>query len=153
MKINVGMSDKARANVCDGLSTLLAETYAVYLKTQNFHWNVVGSDFFALHLLFEKQYEELSGAVDEIAERIRAHGDTVEATFTGFKKLSSIPETTPKSSNEMVKALVLAHETVICLSRKLTDVAEKEKDQATLDLLARRLGAHEKMAWMLRSHL
>jgi starvation-inducible DNA-binding protein len=153
MKINVGMNDKARDSVCDGLSTLLAESYAVYLKTQNLHWNVVGPDFFSLHLMFEKQYEELAGAVDEIAERIRALGECVDATFSGFKALSSISESKPKNSNEMLKALVQAHECVICLARRLTEVAEKQKDQATLDLLARRLGAHEKMAWMLRSHL
>ncbi|MBI2743438.1 MAG: DNA starvation/stationary phase protection protein [Chlamydiales bacterium] len=154
MEISSGMNEKSRKVVSDGLSKLLAETYALYLKTQNFHWNVVGSDFFALHLLFEKQYEELSGAIDEIAERIRALGAHVDATFSGFKKLSSISEEGKlKSSNEMIKHLVKANECVICLARKLTEVAEKERDQATLDLLARRLGAHEKSAWMLRSHL
>ena len=82
MEPNLGMSQKGRKAVADGLAQLLANTYTTYLKTQNFHWNVIGSDFYALHLLFEKQYEELSEEVDEIAERIRALGFSVDATFS-----------------------------------------------------------------------
>lgn len=152
--MNTGMSEKSRQEMSKGLMKLLAESYAVYLKTQNFHWNVIGSDFFALHLMFEKQYEELSQALDEIAERVRALGHFVDATFSAFKALASASEEKKTlAAREMLEHLVTDHERVICYARELATVAEGHKDQATVDLLARRLGAHEKAAWMLRSHL
>ena len=152
--MNIGMSDRSCKEISKGLMKLLADSYAVYLKTQNFHWNVIGSDFFALHLMFEKQYEELSAALDEIAERIRALGSHVDASFSSFKTLTSVSEEKKVlNAKQMIQHLVTGHESVICHARELAKVAEKNSDQATVDLLARRLGAHEKMAWMLRSHL
>jgi starvation-inducible DNA-binding protein len=154
MEFNIGLDEDARQKISDSLHQLLADTYAVYIKTQNFHWNVVGPDFFSLHLLFEKQYEEMSQALDEIAERMRALGFYVDASFTAFKKMSSVlDENRMLPAKDMLLHLVKAHESVIRHARHLAKEAEEENDQATVDLCARRLGAHEKMAWMLRSHL
>ncbi len=154
MELNTGITEAGRQKISEGLHQLLADTYALYLKTQNFHWNVVGSDFFALHLLFEKQYEEMAGAVDEIAERMRALGFFVNASFSAFKNMSSIhDENRVLNAKEMLEQLTKGHEAVSRHGRHLAEIAEKEKDQATVDLCARRLGSHEKMAWMLRSHL
>jgi starvation-inducible DNA-binding protein len=152
--MEIGMNQKARDKMAEGLQELLADSYALYLKTQNFHWNVTGSDFFALHIMFEKQYTEMSEAIDEIAERVRALGFFVDGSFTGFKKLTGIPEErrTP-NAKEMLEKLVEGHEMLIRKTRTLATQAEKVKDQATVDLAARRLGTHEKFAWMLRSHL
>lgn len=152
MEFNTGMNENQRASISGVLTKLLADTYLLYLKTQNYHWNVTGPEFFSLHLLFEKHYKEMADAVDEIAERIRALGFYVEATTEAFKKISSIKEDNkilPKF--EMLKELVEGHETVMRDARKLGDLAEKHQDQATVDLIARRLGVHEKAAWMLRS--
>jgi starvation-inducible DNA-binding protein len=154
MELKLGMNETERASISGALAKVLADTYLLYLKTQNFHWNVTGPEFFSLHLLFEKQYEELSGAVDEIAERIRALGFYVEATTEAFRKLSSIKEGSKILPQfEMIKELVDGHETLIREERHLADLAEKHGDQATVDLMARRLGVHEKAAWFLRSHL
>jgi starvation-inducible DNA-binding protein len=154
MEINVGLGQGARQAMAEGLLRLLADTYAVYLKTQNFHWNLTGQNFFALHLLFEKQYQELADATDEIAERVRALGFFVDASFSAFKKMSSITEETRVlTAKEMLEHLVKAHESVIRLARHLSEEAEKEKDCGTIDMLGRRLNIHEKMAWMLRSSL
>jgi starvation-inducible DNA-binding protein len=154
MKIKSGMTEQGRKKVAEEIRHLLADTYAIYLKTQNFHWNVKSSDFFELHLLFEKQYNEMAEAVDEIAERAQALGFFVDASFTAFKEAACIKEARkPLPAKKMIKQLMDDHELLICCARKIADLAEKEKDQATVDLMARRLGAHEKMAWMLRSHL
>ncbi len=154
MELHTGMNENQRASVSGALSKVLADTYLLYLKTQNFHWNITGPEFFSLHLLFEKHYEEMADAIDEIAERIRALGFYVEATTEGFRKLSSIKEGSkilPKF--EMIKELIDGHETVIREERNLAMLSEKHGDQATVDLMARRLGFHEKAAWMLRSQL
>jgi starvation-inducible DNA-binding protein len=136
------------------LQHLLADTYAIYLKTQNFHWNVKGSHFFSLHLLFEKQYTEMAEAIDEIAERVQALGFYVEASFSLFQKNSCIPEVKKGSTAEkMVEQLLADHEVLIECARKIGELAEKEGDQATVDLIARRLGVHEKFSWFLKSHL
>lgn len=154
MELSTGMNETQRASVCGALAKVLADTYLLYLKTQNYHWNVTGPEFFSLHLLFEKQYEEMADAVDEIAERIRALGFYVEATSEAFRKLSSIKEGSKIIPQfEMVRELIEGHETVIREERHLASLAEKHGDQATVDLMARRLGVHEKAAWFLRSHL
>ena len=147
------LSEKTRQMIADGLARFLADAYALYVKTQNFHWNVKGPHFFALHLLFEKQYEEMAGAADEIAERIAALGFYVHASFSDFKKCCIKEEFKPVPAKKMIQQLLSDHETVIRCARQIATLAEEEKDQATVDLMARRLGAHEKMAWMLRSHL
>jgi starvation-inducible DNA-binding protein len=154
MKINIGISEKERKEIAAGLGRVLADTYTLYLKTQNFHWNITGPMFQTLHQLFEKQYEELSGAVDLIAERVRALGYPTPATFTEFLKLSSIKETMGvPGAEEMLRILLDGNEKVIYTARALFAVVDKAYDQPTLDLLAERMGAHEKNAWMLRSFL
>lgn len=153
MSLETGMNEEQRASVSGALTKVLADVYLLYLKTQNFHWNYVGVEFYALHLLFEKQYEELAEAIDEIAERIRALGFFVEATTDAFKKISSIEEDGRLlPGNEMLRDLITGHETVIRELRNLSNLAEKHNDPATVDLVGRRLNVHEKFAWMLRSN-
>lgn len=152
MKIRSGMTDQGRKAVAKELMHFLADTYAMYLKTQNFHWNAAGANFFEVHLLFEKQYNEMAEAVDEIAERIQTLGFYVDASFAGFSKESCIKDERKNMKvRQMLAKLIDGHEILIRCGRKIASLAEKEKDQATVDLLARRLGAHEKFTWMLRS--
>lgn len=154
MEVQTGLPEKSRIRISEGLASLLADTYAVYLKTQNFHWNVSGHEFFSLHILFEKQYTELAADIDEVAERIRALGFYVDASFTAFKGLTAVSEEHKVlTAKEMVQELVKAHEIVIRSTRNLSEIAEDEKDAATVDLLGRKLNIHEKQAWMLRSQL
>jgi starvation-inducible DNA-binding protein len=154
MQMNIGMNDKSRQEVGDALARLLADTYGIYLKTQNFHWNLSGSEFYSLHILFEKQYQELAEAIDEIAERIRALGFYVDASFTGFLKLASIKDSEQIIPiREMLVYLLQGHEIIIRELRQLSSLAEKQNDPATVDLCGRRLNVHEKFAWMLRSQL
>lgn len=154
MEINTGIAPPSRAAISEGLSRLLADTYALYLKTQNFHWNVKAADFYALHLLFEKQYEELAEAVDETAERIRALGFYVDASFSAFARLASVKEEAKVLiAKDMLQSLVQGHELLVREARRVSEIAEKDGDFATVDMLGRRMGAHEHMAWFLRSHL
>ncbi len=154
MKIDIGIKEKDRAQIADGLGRLLADTYGLYLKTHNFHWNVTGPMFQTLHLMFEAQYNELALAVDLVAERIRALGFPAPATYTDFARLTSIPETrgVPKA-HDMIRLLVEGQETVVRTARSIFPVAEKASDEATCDLLTQRIQLHEKTAWMLRSLL
>lgn len=154
MEMNMGMKEEDRAKVAEGLSKMLADTYTLYLKTHNFHWNVTGPMFQTLHLLFETQYNELALAVDLIAERIRALGFPAPGTYSEFAKLGSIKETpgVPKAE-EMIRLLVEGQEAVVRTARAAFPAAEKAGDEATADLLTQRMQAHEKAAWMLRSHL
>jgi starvation-inducible DNA-binding protein len=155
MKINIGINDKDRKEIAKGLSTLLADTYTLYLQTHNFHWNVEGPMFQTLHLMFETQYNELALAVDLIAERIRALGHYAPGTYAEFSKLSSIKEIPGEklSATKMIETLVLGQETVARTARGLFAVVEKASDEPTADLLTQRLQVHEKTAWMLRSLL
>ena len=154
MDLNVGISQQSRLSISEGLTRFLADTYALYLKTQNFHWNVRGPEFYSLHILFEKQYEDLAGAVDEIAERIRALGFYAEASFASFQKMTSIKgEEKVLNAKEMLASLIEGHETLIRNVRKVAEIADQERDFATVDMIGRRLGAHEKMAWFLRSQV
>jgi len=152
MKMKTGMTEEARKKIGGELKHLLADTYAMYLKTQNFHWNVKGPNFFELHVMFEKQYTEMAEAIDEIAERIQALGFFVEGTFSAFKKGCCIgEESRPLKGRQMALRLLEGHETLIRCAREIAKTAEAEGDAATVDLMGRRLGAHEKFAWMLRS--
>ncbi|WP_413559105.1 Dps family protein [Bdellovibrio sp. HCB209] len=155
MKINIGINDKDRKEIAKGLSTLLADTYTLYLQTHNFHWNVEGPMFQTLHLMFETQYNELALAVDLIAERIRALGHYAPGTYAEFAKLSSIKEIPGEklSATKMIETLVLGQETVARTARGLFAVVEKASDEPTADLLTQRLQVHEKTAWMLRALL
>ena len=154
MDVQIGISNSDRQKLADELSKLLADSYTLYLKTHNFHWNVTGTMFQTLHLMFEQHYTELAMAVDLIAERIRALGHFAPGSYGAYAKLSSIPETDGvPPALEMVKLLVDAHETVIRTARSVVQLAEQVGDQATADLGTQRLQLHEKTAWMLRSLL
>lgn len=154
MQIDIGISEKDRKEIAEGLSKVLADTYTLYLKTHNFHWNVTGPMFQTLHLMFETHYNELALAVDLVAERIRALGFPAPGTYGDFARLSSIPEEPGvPAAQEMIKKLVQGHETVVRTARGMWSAAEKAQDQPTLDLLTQRMQVHEKTAWMLRSLL
>lgn len=154
MQVNTQISAEHRKNIAQQLSHLLADTYTLYLKTQNFHWNVTGPTFMMLHLMFEEQYESLAAAVDSIAERIRALGFPAPASFTQFQQLATIKdETKVLTAQEMIKQLLTDHESVIKTARALYPIAEKSVDEASADLATERLLEHEKTAWMLRSLL
>lgn len=154
MNIDIGINEKDRAEIANGLSKLLADTYSLYLKTHNFHWNVTGPMFQTLHLMFETQYNELALAVDIIAERIRSLGFPAPGTYSEFARLSSIRETSgaPKAE-EMIQLLVEGQEAIVRTARSVFPIAEKASDEATADLLTQRIQLHEKTAWMLRSLL
>jgi starvation-inducible DNA-binding protein len=152
--INIGIDESDREAIADGLSRLLADSYTLYLKTHNYHWNVVGPMFNTLHLMFEGQYNELALAVDQIAERIRALGEPAPGSYKAFMRLSSIDEDEDHpDATEMVRRLVEAHETVVRTARSVFPLAESANDETTADLLTQRLQVHEKTAWMLRSLL
>jgi starvation-inducible DNA-binding protein len=151
MAIDIGINQEDRQAIADGLSRLLSDTYVLYLKTHNFHWNVTGPSFRTLHLMFEEQYNELALAVDSIAERIRALGFPAPGTYAFYARHSSIKETEGvPSANDMIKELVQGQEAVARTARSLYPVVEKASDEPTADLLTQRLQVHEKTAWMLR---
>ena len=154
MKINIGIAEKERKDIASGLGKLLADTYTLYLKTHNFHWNVEGPMFQTLHLMFEQQYNELALAVDLIAERIRALGFPAPATYSEFGELSSITEDRGvPPAEKMIASLVDGQEAVIRTARALFPLVDQVHDEATADLLTQRIQVHEKTAWMLRSLL
>lgn len=152
--INIGIDSQDRRAIAQGLSRLLADSYTLYLKTHNYHWNVTGPMFSTLHNLFEVQYTELAAAVDEIAERIRALGEPAPGSYRAFAKLTSIEEEEGQPDAEtMIANLVTAQETVTRTAREVFPTAEKAGDEPTCDLLTQRMQLHEKNAWMLRSLL
>lgn len=154
MQIDSGISIEQRLQIADGLAHLLADTYTLYLKTHNFHWNVTGPMFSTLHALFELHYTELAIAVDEIAERIRALGEPAPGSYEQFRKLTSLTEETgTPSAREMIRQLVSDQETIARTAHRLFPLFDGAGDQPSADLLTRRLQAHEKNAWMLRSQL
>jgi starvation-inducible DNA-binding protein len=154
MNINIGIEEKDRREIAEGLSRLLADTYTLYLKTHNFHWNVTGPMFQTLHLMFETQYNELALAVDLIAERIRALGFPAPGSYAQFAKLSSIKEeTSVPDAQTMIRLLVEGQEAVVRTARSVFPVVDRAHDEPTADLLTQRMQTHEKTAWMLRSLL
>ncbi len=154
MKINIGISDDHREAIAGGLAEVLADSYLLYLRTHNYHWNVTGELFHSLHEQFEQQYTELAEAIDEIAERIRALGHKAPGTFKEFHELTSLEESTEEpEALEMVRRLAVGNEQVIRTANKALDPAREADDEATIDLLTQRLNVHSKTAWMLRSHL
>ena len=154
MSIDIGIGERDRRKIAEGLSRLLADTYGLYLKTHSFHWNVEGPMFNTLHLMFMEQYTELWNALDLIAERIRSLGYPAPGTYSQFARLSKIEDTegVPEAM-EMVRLLVRGHETVARTAREVFGAADKGGDESTADLLTQRLQIHEKTAWMLRSLL
>jgi starvation-inducible DNA-binding protein len=155
--IDIGIGDRDRKNIAEGLAGYLADAYTLYLKTHNFHWNVTGPMFNALHVMFENQYTEQWTALDEVAERIRALGFNAPGSYAEFTRLSSIPEEPGLSDaadwREMVRQLVVGNEAVCRSARKVLNTADEAGDDPTVDLLTQRLQTHEKYAWMLRSLL
>ena len=152
--IDIGIDRNTRRQIAEGLSRLLADSYSLYLKTHNFHWNVTGPMFNALHTMFETQYTELALAVDEIAERIRALDMPAPGSYSQFAKLSKIPEETGVPDwKEMVRQLVEGQEQVVRTAREIFPLVDDAHDEPTADLLTGRMQAHEKTAWMLRSLL
>jgi starvation-inducible DNA-binding protein len=154
MSIDTGISAEDRAQIAAGLSRLLADSYTLYLKTHNYHWNVKGPLFNTLHTMFELQYTELAIAVDQIAERIRALGHPAPGSYQAFAVLTSIKEEqgTP-SAEEMIRQLVLGQESVVRTAREVFPLADSAHDEPSADLLTQRMQLHEKNAWMLRSML
>ena len=152
--IDIGIPEAARGEIADGLSRLLADTYSLYLKTHNYHWNVTGPMFNTLHLMFEEQYNELWMAVDLIAERIRSLGAFAPGSYSAFAQLSTIPSADGvPAAQEMIADLVAGHEAVTRTARSVFPVADAAHDESTADLITQRLSVHEKTAWMLRSML
>lgn len=151
---NTGIDEVAREQIVDGLSRLLADTYTLYLKTHNYHWNVTGPMFQTLHLMFETQYNELALAVDLIAERIRALGALAPASYHEFAQLASILEDDDRpSATQMIERLLAGQEMVTRTARSAFPTADAAHDEPTADLLTQRMQVHEKTAWMLRSLL
>jgi starvation-inducible DNA-binding protein len=153
-QIDIGIPAKERREIADGLARLLADTYTLYLKTHNFHWNVTGPMFNTLHLMFEAQYNELALAVDLIAERIRALGYPAPGSYKAYAGLSSIKEADGvPSAKAMIAQLVKGQEAVVKTARSIFPAVERANDEPTADLLTQRMQVHEKTAWMLRSML
>lgn len=154
MAASKGRNDASKT-VAETLSRVLANTYSLYLKTHNYHWNVTGPQFASLHAMFETQYTELAAAVDTIAERIRSLGHVAPGSYAAFGKLSEIkdaPEQPPEAM-QMIRELAADNETLIRLAEKANDVAEENDDIATGDMMIERMQVHSKAAWMLRAHL
>lgn len=152
--MNLGIEKKGMEKVANGLSSILADSYFLYLKTQNYHWNVEGPRFHELHEMFEEQYVEMASAVDEIAERIRALDFKAPGTFKEFSKLTSLQERDGSiATDKMIEDLGEGHEAIARKSREVVGIANEIHDEATADLLTARIKLHEKTAWMLRSTL
>jgi len=152
--INIGINEQDRLQIANNLKRLLADTYTLYLQTHNFHWNVTGSQFRDLHMMFEEHYNELALAVDEIAERIRTLGVAAPGTYKSFSKLSSIEEVegVPEAS-EMISILTQSHESVVRTCREAIKIAQSADDESSSGLISDRMRIHEKTAWMLRALL
>lgn len=154
MSINIGLEKNDRSDIAKGLSKLLANSYTLYLKTHNYHWNVTGPMFLTLHNLFEEQYTELATAIDEVAERIRALGEYAPGSYKAFAELTDIEEETEVPPAEhMIQNLLVSNEVLVRHARELLSNPKLEHDDATADLITQRMQIHEKSAWMLRSLL
>jgi starvation-inducible DNA-binding protein len=149
---NIGLTEDARAAVAQGLARVLADTYTLYLKTHNFHWNVTGPQFASLHALFEEQYTELAQAVDDIAERIRALGHPAPGSFSAFARLATVKEAEGvPGAMDMVRELAAGNETVARTAREVLAITSDMGDDVSAGLLGDRMAVHDKAAWMLRS--
>jgi len=152
--IEIGIGTEDRAKLAQGLARLLADSYTLYLKTHNYHWNVTGPLFQSLHTMFEEHYTDLAVAVDDVAERIRTLGHRAPGSYREFLTLATVRDSEGSpSADEMVRHLVADHETVARTARAVLVQAEAAGDQGTADVATQRLGVHEKTAWMLRSLL
>ena len=153
--INIGLSERDRAAIAKGLNRVLADTFGLYLTTHNFHWNVTGPHFNSLHTMFMEQYTELWTAIDTLAERIRSLGFYAPGSYKEFAQLASVPDApiVPPRAEEMVRILVIGHETTARTARELFPLLDKASDEPSADLLTQRVQSHEQTAWMLRSLL
>ncbi len=152
--LDLGIPADKLAAITEGLSRLLADTYTLYLKTHNYHWNVTGPQFNTLHQMFMTQYTELGLAVDEIAERIRALGAFAPGSYSAFAKLSTVKEANGvPSAEQMVADLAADQATIVRTARSVFPHADAASDEPTADLLTQRMQVHEKAAWMLRAML
>jgi starvation-inducible DNA-binding protein len=152
MARNIGLSDEAKRECAVALSKVLSETFVLYLKTHNFHWNVEGPQFLGLHKMFEEQYRDLWNSIDDIAERIRALGQPAPGTTAKLKELAEIKESERiPSAMEMLRELISDNETAARTIRAALSIAQDAGDEATAGLLADRLSYHEKQAWMMKS--
>lgn len=152
--MDIGIAAEDRRKIAEGLSRLLADSYTLYLKTHNYHWNVTGPLFSTLHTMFEEQYTELATAVDEIAERIRALGHPAPGSYKAFAALTSIDEEEGvPAAEDMIRQLVAGQETLVKTAREIFPLADGANDEPTADLLTQRMQLHEKNAWMLRAML
>jgi starvation-inducible DNA-binding protein len=156
MKTTIGITDEDRAAVAVKLSKLLADEFVLYTKTRNAHWNVEGPDFHSMHLFFESQYNALDDTMDSVAERIRTIGHYAPATLKSFLELTHLTEAIRSKNDSMgfIKELVEDHQTIIEFIRgNINPIGEKYNDMGTSDFITGLMEEHEKMAWMLRSHL
>jgi len=154
IQLHTGLDEQARQNVVDKLKGILADSYLLMLKTQNYHWNVKGTLFKSLHDLTEEHYNDMFAAIDELAERIRALGYDSPGSFTAFNDLSNIEEAKSGISDlEMAGDLLNSHENLIRNLRDTLKTAESVEDEVTVDMMVERLTVHEKAAWMLRSFI
>lgn len=151
--VNIGMSQEECAEISQALSCCLANTELLVQKTQYYHWNVTGANFYSLHKLFEKQYNSLAKAGDVVAERVRALGTIVPGTFAEFKKLATISEDEqlPSSWQKMVVNLTESHALCSEEARRTLEIAEEMGDDVSADIMINLMNLHEKSAWMLRS--
>jgi len=148
------MARKSTQSVVEALSRLLADSYTLYLKTHNYHWNVKGPMFTTLHTLFQQQYTELQTAVDEIAERIRALGAYAPGSYSEYSKIAVVKEEKGRpNAIQMIRNLVKDQAIVKDAAQRLIDAAQSVGDEASADLGIRRVQTHDKNAWMLQSHL
>ncbi|KFZ36989.1 hypothetical protein HR45_13165 [Shewanella mangrovi] len=153
-QINIGIDQANRQEIAAGLNKVLADTYSLYLKTHSFHWNVTGPMFNSLHQMFEDQYTELAGAVDVIAERVRALGERALGSYSAFAAVTGIKEDSGVTdATQMIQELLEGQEVIIRNARNLYPLVNQANDEATADLLTQRIQLHEKTAWMLRSLL
>lgn len=154
MTIDIGINEKDRRKIADALSRLLADSFVLYLKTHNFHWNVTGPQFRSLHLMFMEQYTEQWNALDAIAERIRSLGFPAPGSQKAYAALASIAEENGvPGADDMVAQLVAGQEAVARTARAAFRIANAADDQPSADLCTQRMEIHEKTAWMLRSLL
>jgi starvation-inducible DNA-binding protein len=154
MAPNKGRNDPSKT-MAESLGRVLANTYTLYLKTHNYHWNVTGPQFASLHTMFETQYTELAAAVDTIAERIRALGHVAPGSYAAFGRLSEVKEApdSPPEAMQMIRDLAADNEALIKLAEKANEVADENNDVASGDMMIERMQVHSKTAWMLRAHL
>jgi starvation-inducible DNA-binding protein len=154
MEANIGLSASIRQQIAQNLSLLLADTYVLYAKTQNFQWNIVDPRFYSIHLFLKQESDKLQKANEEIAERIHMLGERSPYNLKQFLDMTSLKESTHDlTAEEMLLDLIRDHEMICRFLRDRTVLASKLGDEGTAALFIRRLCAHEKSAWMLRSQL